>query len=295
MGNQRVTKEDHFHYEQNSLQQGYVKGPDVAGIFYPDNPITLENNVSMFLDEGVALKDISNITMPIAVLAPHAGYIYSGPVAGSAYKNLSMILENNPELKAGIKNVVVLSPAHRKSFRGIATHSAAHFETPLGKIEVSKELLEDIDPLPQVIQYDSAFYQEHAVEVQLPFIQTVLPEAKILPLVVGQTNLDEMIDLFTFLWNPGVNVFVISSDLSHYHGYDEATGLDRSTAKKIEGLNFHHLSSHDACGFYPLRGFLSFASSNNVTAHLVDLRNSGDTQGDHSRVVGYGAFIFERS
>ncbi len=255
------------------------KKADVAGLFYPSEPEELKSMLETFVNTA---KSVNNLTR--AVIAPHAGYVYSGPIAGSAYKALYSSKEN-------IKNVIILSPSHNCSFDGVATHSAQAFSTPLGDIEVNQELKEKIASLPFIKELDEAFIREHALEVHLPFIQYVLPHAKILPLVVGQTYPEEIQMLIETLWNDPSNAFVISTDLSHFLSYMQAQKLDSLTAKQFERKLFQEIHHEQCCGYFPVRGMLKFAKEHGLKISTLDLRNSADTAGDKGRVVGYGSFM----
>ena len=255
------------------------KKADVAGLFYPAEPKELREMIEVFISNA---KVAQNLTR--AIIAPHAGYVYSGPIAGSAYRALYSSKET-------IKNVVIMSPSHNISFDGVATHSADSFSTPLGDLHVNKEIKETISNLPFVKELDNAFIREHALEVHLPFIQHTLPQAKIVPLIVGHTYPEEIQMLLETLWPDPTNAFVISSDLSHFLSYVQAQKIDSLTAKQIEKLLYKEIHHEQCCGFFPLRGLLKFAKEHGLKITALDLRNSADTAGDKGRVVGYGSFI----
>jgi AmmeMemoRadiSam system protein B len=255
-----------------------VRKPAVAGHFYPANPNELKQMVNRFLSDAQTINHI-----PKAIIAPHAGYIYSGPVAASAYASL------NP-IRHKIKRVILLGPAHRVYIRGLALSSATSFATPLGEIEIDQDAVNLISELPQVSLSDAAHREEHSLEVHLPFLQTLFRNFLLVPLVVGETSPQEVAEVLELLWGYEETLIVISSDLSHYHDYDTANKIDRMTTKAIENLQLEKIGSHQACGCMPLRGMLLIAREKNLQVETLDLRNSGDTAGSQDRVVGYGAY-----
>lgn len=254
--------------------------PAVAGMFYPDNPTVLRKMVQGFLDDA----DTSG-PVPKAIIVPHAGYIYSGPVAASAYARLSQVREQ-------IRRVILLGPSHRVPLMGLATSSADHFITPLGSIEIDREAVQSISSMPQVHKMDAAHAMEHSLEVHLPFLQMVLADFKLVPLVVGDATADQVDEVLESLWGGEETLIVISSDLSHYHDYLTAQKMDRRTSKAIESLAPEALGYEDACGRIPVSGLLRAAQKHKLHAQTLDLRNSGDTAGPRDQVVGYGAYIF---
>ena len=257
-----------------------IRKPAVAGMFYPDDARELTLTVAGYMSDAQANGETIK-----ALIAPHAGYIYSGPIAASAYAHLS-------DCAGTIERVVLLGPAHRVSLTGLAVCSAESFATPLGNVAVDTEAVQDILALPQVVLSDEAHASEHSLEVHLPFLQTICPGFKIVPLVVGQASVAEVAELLERLWGGPETIIVVSSDLSHYHDYATAHILDAGTAKAIEALDPAGLRYDCACGQVAIRGLLQTARKKGLRARAVDLRNSGDTAGPHSRVVGYGAFVF---
>jgi AmmeMemoRadiSam system protein B len=226
---------------------------------------------------------------PKAIIAPHAGYVYSGPVAASAYARLAPARDT-------IKRVVLLGPSHFVAFDGLAATGAAAFSTPLGTVPVDTAAIRDIcSRLPQVRVRDEAHADEHALEVQLPFLQVVLADFKIVPLLVGEARDEEVAEVIKALWGGVETCLVISSDLSHYHDYATAQQTDSATARAIESLNWKELGVEQACGRMPICGLLNAAKERGLQCRTVDLRNSGDTSGDRDRVVGYGAFVFTQN
>jgi len=258
----------------------HVKPPAVAGFFYPGSAHELRETVQGFMH--AAHPDAAQ--RPHALIVPHAGYQYSGPIAASAYATLGPWADE-------IHRVVVLAPSHRLPFRGIATSSADAFRTPLGDIPVDRQMVDGLDGLPGVQRLDAAFAEEHALEVQLPFLQSVLSDFTLVPLVVGSADSDDVSGVIEALWSEDT-LIVVSSDLSHYHEYHDCQQRDRSTTSRIEQMQAEEIDPYDACGAYPIRGLLKTARRHGWKVRTLDLRNSGDTSGDRSRVVGYGAYEF---
>lgn len=260
-----------------------VRPAAVAGLFYPSLSGELRGMVEGYLDEAADLSDPVNGS-PKAVIAPHAGYIYSGPVAGIAFRQLASDA-------ALIRRIVLLGPAHRLPVRGLALPGDDAFETPLGTVPVDQELVHKIADLPQVSASPAAHAPEHCLEVELPFLQVLLHEFSILPLLVSSLSAAEIAEVLEGLWGGAETRLVVSSDLSHYLSYDSARKLDRETAEQI----VEHRGSIDeyrACGAVAINGMMEVARRRGLMASLLDLRNSGDTAGDRARVVGYGAFAF---
>ncbi len=258
-----------------------VRNPAVAGLFYPADPRELHAMIADFL----AVADTS-VSVPKAIIAPHAGYVYSGPIAASAYARLK-------PARGQITRVVLLGPAHRVGFSGLALSSADYFMTPLGRIAVDQEAVKKISHLPKVHVMDAAHAQEHSLEVHLPFLQEVLGEFSLVPLVVGDAEPGEVAEVLDLLWGGPETLIVISSDLSHYHDYKTAQKLDRATSQAIEQLRIEDIQYDQACGRNPVNGLLHVARRLGLKAKTIDLRNSGDTAGSSDRVVGYGAYVFE--
>ncbi len=259
-----------------------IRQPAVAGMFYPADPGRLQGMVNEFLDTAVPPPTPLS---PKAIIAPHAGYIYSGPIAGSAFKPWQGQMEH-------VTRIVLIGPAHTMAITGLAGVSAGAFRTPLGDVLVDEEGMEALRPWPQVHIHDGAHSREHCLEVMLPFLQIIAPQVKIVPLVVGQSHGREVAEVIQTLWGGPETRIVISSDLSHYYDYHTAKKLDAATAQAIETLHPDELTGESACGRIPIQGLLHQAQTHHLTAHTVDLRNSGDTAGSHDRVVGYGAFLF---
>lgn len=261
-----------------------IRQPVVAGQFYPDEPTELRKMIDEFLRKA---KPASGAA-PKAIIAPHAGYIYSGPVAASAYVRLA-------SAAPVIRRIVLIGPSHHVPFRGLALSSAEAFATPLGTVLLDTEAADAVRSLKHVIVLDEAHAYEHSLEVQLPFLQVVLDEFKLVPFVVGDATDSEVADVIERLWGGPETRIVVSSDLSHYCDYKTAQELDRATADAIEQLRSDEISDEQACGVVPIRGMLRAARRRGLRARTVDLRNSGDTAGPRTRVVGYGAFVFEET
>lgn len=261
-----------------------IRQPAVAGLFYPADPIQLRQMVQEFLRGAKSGGGMP----PKAIIAPHAGYIYSGPVAASAYARLA-------PLRGVVSRVVLLGPSHRVGFLGLAASSADEFRTPLGGIPLDRTAIDSLAALPQVHTLDEAHSMEHSLEVHLPFLQEVLGGFSLVPLVVGDAAPREVEEVLEQLWGGPETLIVISSDLSHYHDYATAQALDHATAQAIEHLRYQDLRSEGACGRNPVRGLLLAAQRLGLKADTVDLRNSGDTAGPRDSVVGYGAWLFHEA
>ena len=254
---------------------GTVRPAAVAGLFYPREAAALR----AMLEEQLAANPASGAA-PKALIAPHAGYIYSGPVASRAYNLLA---------KGSVQRVVLLGPAHRVPLRGLALPTVACFRTPLGDVPLDSDAMLSLESLPRVLRSDEAHRLEHSLEVHLPFLQARIGEFTLVPLVVGLASTADVARVLERLWGGPETLVVVSSDLSHYHPYDEARRLDESTAKRIEALQTP-LEGEEACGAHPLNGLLEFAHTRDLRIARLDLRNSGDTAGGRDRVVGYGAW-----
>ena len=255
----------------------------VSGLFYPGSAHELRSMVQRYLDEGESSPELGGGSR--ALIAPHAGYVYSGSIAGSSFRQL--LPGDTP-----VERVVLLGPSHRVLFEGLALPDADAFSTPLGDVPIDAELRERVEDLSQVGVSARAHAEEHSLEVELPFLQEVFGDGfSLLPLVVGSTSAESVAEVLDRVWTDPRTLVVVSSDLSHFLTYDEATSIDSETAQRI--LSFDsRLSGERACGAIPINGLLLAARRRGLTGRLLDLRNSGDTAGDRSRVVGYGAFEF---
>jgi AmmeMemoRadiSam system protein B len=255
--------------------------PAVAGTFYPAEPQQLHLLLDQYLNEADTAPKV-----PKAMIVPHAGYIYSGPVAATAYARL---------LKAHdqISRVVLIGPSHRVGFHGLAITSAQNFVTPLGSIEVDQKAVHAIAKLPFVDYLEQAHAMEHSLEVHLPFLQEMLDDFKIVPIVTGDAPAEQVAQVLEMLWGGEETLIVISSDLSHYHDYATCQKLDKATSMAIEKLQYESLGADSACGRVGIGGLLKLAREKSLAVKNIDLRNSGDTAGDKKRVVGYGAYVLE--
>jgi AmmeMemoRadiSam system protein B len=259
-----------------------IRQPAVAGSFYPADPKTLDESVSAYLAEvGAGLSSPA----PKALIVPHAGYVYSGPIAASAFVTLR-------DLASPIERVLLLGPSHRVPLRGLAATEAEVFATPLGPVPIDREAIERVLHLPQVKLLESAHAFEHSLEVQLPFLKKLLPEFALAPFAVGDASAEEVAEVLETLWGGEETLIVVSSDLSHYYDYATARRMDAETSRAIESLDPEALGSESACGRVPVRGLLLAAKRHGLRARTLDLRNSGDTAGSRDRVVGYGAYVF---
>jgi len=256
-----------------------IREPAVAGTFYPADPVELQSQ----LDTLLAAVSTAN-PLPKAMILPHAGYIYSGPVAASGYACLSG--------NAGrINRVILLGPAHRQYVKGLAVPDATAFSTPLGKIPLDTGALQQLRQLPQVSTDNAAHRSEHSLEVHLPFLQRTLQDFTLVPVLVGDATAEEVCEAIEKLWGGSETLLVVSSDLSHYHDYETATRLDQATSRAIEALALEDINYDDACGRNPVSGLLLYARQHGSSIRTIDLRNSGDTAGPHDQVVGYGAYL----
>ncbi len=255
----------------------------VAGLFYPAEPRQLQSMIRDCLNQAKPEGDL-----PKAIIAPHAGYVYSGPIAASAYARLR-------QGRGRIRRVVLFGPSHRVGFRGLAVSGAHGFATPLGDIPVDRQACEELKTLPFVRELDQAHAQEHSLEVHLPFLQVVLDSFSLVPVVVGDAAPEEVCAVLEKLWGGDETLIVISSDLSHYHEYATARRMDAATSRAIESLRPEDIGFEDACGRLPISGLLLAARRRGLSAKTIDLRNSGDTAGSKDSVVGYGAYVFENA
>jgi hypothetical protein len=263
-----------------------IRPPAVAGSFYPAAPATLRATVERLLEEAAEGEDVvlAAAPPPKAVIAPHAGYVYSGPTAGVAFRALA----------AGgraLRKVVLLGPSHRVPVRGLALPGAEAMATPLGVVPIDREGAGAALRLPQVLVQPDAHAREHSLEVELPFLQVLFPEAEVLPLAVGGASPEEVAEVLEAVWRGEETAIVVSSDLSHYLPYDEARRVDAATAQQVLALS-GPLDPLLACGAAPINGLLVAARRHGLRPALLDLRSSGDTAGDRDQVVGYGAFGF---
>jgi len=257
-----------------------VRPAAVAGSFYPADAAALRALTAMLLAGHRAAPRV-----PKLLIVPHAGYAYSGDTAAAAYSQLAPAHDR-------ITRVVLLGPAHRVPLRGLAAPQAEAFDTPLGRVPVDAAALAGLDDLPQVERRDLPHADEHSIEVQLPFLQTVLDGFALVPLVVGDAAPSDVAEVIERLWGGDDTLIVISSDLSHYLPYGQAQAADHATVERILALD-PGLHGHQACGAIGIDGALHAVRRHGLVPRLLDLRNSGDTAGDRQRVVGYAAIAFE--
>jgi AmmeMemoRadiSam system protein B/AmmeMemoRadiSam system protein A len=269
-----------YHESMKLGSANAVRPAAVAGMFYPGDARSLAGDIADYLDQTAQQGPTPGF--PKVVIVPHAGYIYSGPVAASAYDLLR-------PARGVVKRVVLLGPCHRVPVRGLALPGSEAFETPLGRIPVDVQAIGAIRGLPQVVESAATHAQEHALEVQLPFLQRVLGEFSLVPLVVGDCAPDKVAEVLERLWGGVETLIVVSSDLSHYHPYEVAREIDGATVRAI--LAFDARVSHEqACGATPVSGALIAAKGRGLKPRLLDCRNSGDTAGGRNQVVGYASF-----
>lgn len=258
-----------------------VRPAAVAGRFYPNDPAELRATIEQDLAGAPAWTG----PFPKAFVLPHAGYVFSGPISAAGYAALAGARDT-------VRRVVLLGPAHSVRVDGLALSSADAFATPLGAVPVDAELRDRVLRLPGVEVNDAVHAPEHSLEVHLPFLQQVLADFTVLPLVVGRAAPATVGDVLDAVWGGPETVIIVSSDLSHYLDYDSAVISDRSTAHAIVDRSIDAITPQAACGAAPVRGLLFVAQRHGLHAELLDLRNSGDTAGPRDRVVGYGAFTF---
>jgi AmmeMemoRadiSam system protein B len=254
-----------------------ARPPAVAGRFYPGEPDELRANIRELLSVVAARGPA-----PKALVAPHAGYVYSGAIAASAYGRLRDA--------RGIERVVLMGPAHRVFVRGLATSTAEAFTTPLGDIEIDRATTARLEEISYVAPNDRAHAPEHSLEVHLPFLQVVLGDFTLVPVVVGEASVGEVEAALDVVWGGPETLIVISTDLSHHYDYETARRLDAATARAIRELKPDDIGEEQACGRIPLRGLLAYAMHHGMRCEELDLRNSGDTAGPRAEVVGYGSF-----
>jgi MEMO1 family protein len=259
-----------------------VRDAAVAGTFYPGDPLVLREAVTGALADA----EVRCPARPKALVVPHAGYVYSGPIAAAAYAQLRA---PGPP----VERVVLLGPSHHVPLDGLALPEAAAFATPLGLVPVDAAAAERALALRQVTRSEAAHRREHSLEVQLPFLQVALGPFTLVPLAVGHASPEVVAEVLDALWGGPETLLLVSTDLSHYLSYQLAHAVDCRTAAQVLALEAHGLQPEQACGQAPLAGLLLSAQRHRLSARLLDLRSSGDTAGDHDRVVGYGAFAFE--
>lgn len=257
-----------------------TRPPAVAGAFYPGDPATLAKTVDQLLADAKTASGIQ----PKALIVPHAGYVYSGSTAATAYATLA-------PWATTIHRVILLGPTHRVAVDGIALPEAEAFSTPLGTIRLDAQAIAAIADLPQIVFSDHVHAYEHSLEVHLPFLQRVLEHFTLVPLAVGHATPEAVGEVIDRLWGGPETLIVVSSDLSHFLPYATAQRVDGDTCRHIAQFDTH-IHPEQACGAYPINGLLLAAQRRGLTPTLLGLCNSGDTAGDKARVVGYAAFSF---
>lgn len=260
-----------------------IRQPAVAGQFYPGHASELSGTIRAYFDAA----QIQEGPAPKALIVPHAGYIFSGPVAATAYARLR-------PYRQLYSRVILLGPCHRVAIKGLALSGADVFRTPLGDVPLDKQAIDALD-MPDVTVVDAAHQFEHSLEVHLPFLQSVVESFSLVPLVVGDVAAETVARVIDALWGGPETLIVVSSDLSHYLAYDKARATDTITCEAIENLQDQRIDHESACGATPIRGLLIATKRRGMKVITLDLRNSGDTAGDKSRVVGYGSWIFLES
>ncbi|HET7597083.1 MAG TPA: AmmeMemoRadiSam system protein B [Burkholderiales bacterium] len=265
-----------------ALDSTRVRPAAVAGLFYPRDRVELRAAVDSLL--AAAAEPASSAPPPKLIIAPHAGYVYSGPTAASVYALVRSARDR-------IRRVVLLGPTHRVAVRGLALPDADAFDTPLGAVAIDRDAVAAASRLPQVTVSAPAHAFEHSLEVHLPFLQSILGRFTLVPFAVGDADATEVAQVLDLLWGSLETLIVVSSDLSHYQPYDVAQKIDRHTAEAILALSTG-ITHDQACGATPVVGANLAAQRRGLRPRLIDLRNSGDTAGDRGRVVGYGAFAY---
>ena len=270
------------------IQIPRTRPPAVAGLFYPHDPLKLRAVLDDCSARAVRPEATpsaarrARTSTPKALIAPHAGYVYSGPIAASAYRALD-------DAAHGIERVVLIGPSHFVRFSGLAVSRAAAFETPLGAVPVDDSMRREILRLPHVMAADFPHAPEHSLEVQLPFLQVLLGEFRVLPIATGDATAREVATALKCIWGDEETLIIVSTDLSHYLRYEAARGVDAATAQAILACSTE-LNCEQACGCVGINGLMQVAAERALEVRLLDLRNSGDTTAERSRVVGYGAF-----
>lgn len=270
-----------------------VRQPAVAGMFYPRSASELQHTLDRLLANARAERDdrrsgpaTSLRSAPKALVVPHAGYIYSGPTAACGYAQLDVAADH-------IRRVVLLGPTHRVPVGGMALPGCERFATPLGEVPIDTNGAALLERLPQVVTSTAAHAKEHSLEVHVPFLQTVLHDGwTLLPLAVSRCTPAQVAEVLDAVWGGSETLIVISTDLSHFHSYAEAERLDGDTVARVLALRTD-INHDQACGATPLNGLVEMARRRRLSPSLLSMCNSGDTAGDHDRVVGYASLQFE--
>ena len=257
----------------------------VAGLFYSDNPEQLNTQIQSLMQQANKATHCPKHP-PKAIIAPHAGHRFSGRFAAIAYRHIMPAQQQ-------IKRVVIFGPAHKMAFNGLAVTNSAQWQTPLGPINVDSELAQSITTLPNVSQTNQPFEGEHCLEVHLPFLQKLLPEFSIVPILVSRCKTEDISRVFDLIWDDPSTLILISSDLSHFHTDEKARGIDLQTRRAIELLDSNGLQPQTACGSSPVKALLAAAKSKGLRPTTLAMGNSADAGGDKNRVVGYGSWRFD--
>lgn len=264
-----------------------AREPAVAGMFYPDDPLLLQHQLEHFLANANSTSANTDI-VPKALIAPHAGYVYSGPIAASAYQLLAPLAQR-------LSKVILLGPSHRVPLIGLAAPTANFFRTPLGDIPIDREGIDKLVKQSLITVNDLPHQLEHSLEVQLPFLQTTLDDFKVLPLVVGNASSHQVAEVLHAVWGGNETLIVVSSDLSHYHSYLDAQRIDQDTTAMIERFA-DNITDTQACGCKGINGLLKLTNEKGMSIKTLDLKNSGDSfeakapGANRDKVVGYGAY-----
>ncbi|SIT09990.1 AmmeMemoRadiSam system protein B [Neptunomonas antarctica] len=257
-----------------------IRPAAVAGFFYPEDKDDLYAMLARMVPEKPPIHFHAS-NNPKALIVPHAGYMYSGAIAGQGYGLLR---------KGSVYDAVYLfGPNHRVALHGCALPESDAFETPLGRLKVDQKAVQELLKSPLMIMSDEVHAQEHCVEVQLPFLQFMRIDMPIVPVVVGECPASEIADIIEPLLNDPTKLVIISTDLSHFHSYSNAVKIDERTGLKIMNAD-HDIQPTEACGCHALNGLLLAVKRQNLTIEKIAMCNSGDTAGDQDRVVGYGCY-----
>ena len=258
-----------------------IRPASVAGLFYPAGHAALSDEIDRLL---ALVPAGSDMPCPKAIVVPHAGYVYSGPVAASAYARLKASCQH-------VTRVVLIGPAHRVAVRGLALPQADAFATPLGNIPLDRATMRQLAARPGIQVNALAHAREHALEVQLPFLQKVLGPFSLVPLVAGDASAAEVAEVLDLCWGGRETLIVVSSDLSHYLPYAAARRVDHDTLQHILQADAW-IDGEQACGSMAINGLLLAARRHTLQAQLLDARNSGDTSDERDRVVGYASIAY---
>lgn len=254
--------------------------PTVAGLFYPSET----DNLSKLITDLLNQKPPVSFTKMLIV--PHAAYQYIGEILAQSYLHLFSRSQQ-------IKTVVLLTPSHHIKFNGIAITSKDCYLTPFGEVIIDSDAMMTLLNFPQVVMFDDAHIKEHSIEIHLPFLQTILPSFSLVPLIIGETNSYNILEILEKLWEQEETLIIASMNLSHYQTYNIAQELDQRTSQAIESLHWQSLQTNQICNIHLISSLLQLAHQKSLTPKTIKVCNSGDLTGIKNRVVGYGAFIFQ--